>query len=515
VMHVSVKLWLGPSYVAVRVEQALSRFWSGPVYVGEIEFNYDGIMFVRDIVFYDQGGAVTIEANDVKLVLGDWPSFASPAEDIEVEKVDAHLRIDDGKVSVPLRFLQSRDGEKPRMKRLQVRRMAVRIEDGQSQVVLDRLGVEVNRKGEPYEFNVDSYDEDDASQLDIEGNIDLESREVVTTLKFARKLEREQTAMLLSVLRVSTVWSCEGGVRADLRLSGNFADTESLWPEGMVVFEDWAVDANERSVGRGVSGDLLVRGRHLDLEQIEGVLCKGQLTGSFYVNVVREGPVGYGGDFVVVDVNLPQLTELAGTTKKFTRGTGRLSVQFSGDTSGVESVRAKGAAFLDDSDLWRFPLIGQVFKSIGIWEYQVGGMSDAEVKFALSGPEMTIERGHLSNRFSAIEAEPGGKVNLKSGQIDMYIVAAPLKQVDKVVGKIPVVNWFASFKDKLIRLRLKGHWSEPAGKLISKQPLKDIKDGTIGFIVDIIESGGQFTKKTIQGFGLIFSRPKKKAEGEQ
>jgi len=268
---------------------------------------------------------------------------------------------------------------------LQVRRMAVRIEDGQSQVVLDRLGVEVNRKGEPYEFNVDSYDEDDASQLDIEGNIDLESREVVTTLKFARKLEREQTAMLLSVLRVSTVWSCEGGVRADLRLSGNFADTESLWPEGMVVFEDWAVDANERSVGRGVSGDLLVRGRHLDLEQIEGVLCKGQLTGSFYVNVVREGPVGYGGDFVVVDVNLPQLTELAGTTKKFTRGTGRLSVQFSGDTSGVESVRAKGAAFLDDSDLWRFPLIGQVFKSIGIWEYQVGGMSDAEVKFALSG----------------------------------------------------------------------------------------------------------------------------------
>jgi hypothetical protein len=110
----------------------------------------------------------------------------------------------------------------------------------------------------------------------------------------------------------------------------------------------------------------------------------------------------------------------------------------------------------------------------------------------------------LSNRFSAIEAEPGGRINLRNEQIDLYVVAAPLKTIDRIAAGIPVVKWFASFKNKLIRLRLKGQWSEPATKLIKKQPLKDIKEGTIDFISSVVDSGGQFTEKLLTGFGLVF-----------
>jgi hypothetical protein len=155
--------------------------------------------------------------------------------------------------------------------------------------------------------------------------------------------------------------------------------------------------------------------------------------------------------------------------------------------------------------LWRFPLIGELFKTIGVWEYRLGGMSDAEVVFKLSGPQMIIKRGRLSNSFSAIEAEPGGRVNLQNRQIDMFVVAMPLKDLDKLIKKIPVVNWFARAKDKLIRLRLKGDWSQPANKLISKQPIKDVKEGTIEFFRAIIESGGQITDKIKSGLDFILN----------
>ena len=125
---------------------------------------------------------------------------------------------------------------------------------------------------------------------------------------------------------------------------------------------------------------------------------------------------------------------------------------------------------------------------------------------------MTIERGHLSNRFSAIEAEPGGTINLKNKEIDLYVVAAPLKNLDKFAGDVPIIKWFESFKDKLVRLRLKGQWSDPAIKLIKKQPLKDIKEGTIDFIASVVDGGGQFTENLLKGLGLTFDETNGKSD---
>ncbi len=203
-------------------------------------------------------------------------------------------------------------------------------------------------------------------------------------------------------------------------------------------------------------------------------------------------------------LRLAQLTQAAETGKRFTTGTVQFNFQFDANMADPNSLKAHGTLFCHDADVWRFPLIGELFKSIGIWEYRLAGMSDAEAVFRMSGPRMTIERGHLSNRFSAIEAEPGGEINIKSGEVDMFVVAAPLKDIDRIMNKVPVVKWFESFKDKLIRLRLKGNWSQPAGKLIRKQPIKDIKEGTMDFMTSAVNGGGKFTEKLIKGFGLIF-----------
>ncbi|MFH1370853.1 MAG: AsmA-like C-terminal domain-containing protein [Planctomycetota bacterium] len=498
--HASMKLWLGPGYVGMRIEQTLSHFWSGPVLARDIEFNYDGVMFVQDVIFYDSAGTEVMKAGGVKLVLGNWPSLTAPARRIEVERLDVRLRLDDGKLVVPLKSEQNSDSEQSSLEYMSVKDITIGVESDGSNLVLDRLFAEIARDKGLYKLNIGNND--DSSRIQIDGTIDPNSQGAELKLKFVRTMERGQMGVLLSAMNVPERWSCEGKVDADLRIRGNLSQAESLWPEGVASFKDWTIYSKNSVVSRELGGELFVRKRLLNLEQVNGTLCSGQFKASFYTDLKQTGPIAYGGDILAADINLAELTALAETTKIFTKGTGLLNIQFAGDAGGIESIKADGSALIDNADLWRLSLIGELFKNIGIWEYQLGGMSDAEVVFRLSGPEITIERAHLSNRFSAIEAEPGGRIDLRSGQVDMLVVVMPLKNVDKLISSIPVVNWFANFKDKLIRLRLKGHWSDPASKLISKQPIQDLKDGTIGFIIDIAESGGQFTDKVKNKFGL-------------
>jgi hypothetical protein len=324
------------------------------------------------------------------------------------------------------------------------------------------------------------------------------------TLSFDQTFNREQMKTLLSATGAPASWGCAGRVSGNLIIGGNLSDPESLWPEGKVSFNDWIFFVKDNVIGRKFAGELLVDKRHLNFEQVTGAPFEGRFKGSLYADVNQSGPAAYGGNILVKEVNLAELTKTVETEKRFTRGKGLLNIRFTGDTNGVASITTEGTVFFHDADLWKFPLIGELFKSIGIWDYRLLGMSDAEIVFRTSGPEMTIDRGHLSNRFSAIEAEPGGRINLRNEQIDLYVVAAPLKTIDRIAAGIPVVKWFASFKNKLIRLRLKGQWSEPATKLIKKQPLKDIKEGTIDFISSVVDSGGQFTEKLLTGFGLVF-----------
>jgi hypothetical protein len=205
---------------------------------------------------------------------------------------------------------------------------------------------------------------------------------------------------------------------------------------------------------------------------------------------------------MAVDVNLAELTGLTETTKRLERGTGLMRLEFSGKTPDIKDLNGQGVIFVDEADLWRIPVISELFESIGVLDESFGEMSDAEVEFRLSGTKLILERGRLSNSFSAIEAEKGGTIDLRNGQLDLYVVALPVKGIDRIINRAPVISWFVNFKNKLVRLHLKGHWSEPTRKLIHKQPMRDIREGTIGFFMDVLESGGHIAERAKQGLGI-------------
>jgi hypothetical protein len=113
-------------------------------------------------------------------------------------------------------------------------------------------------------------------------------------------------------------------------------------------------------------------------------------------------------------------------------------------------------------------------------------------------------------------------VDLQTGAVDFYVVAAPFKDVSALLPSLPplgplgqltdellrTVDTFSTLTASLTRLHIKGHWSDPPEKLITKEPLEDLQAGTVEFIRQAIESGGRLPAGTLKVFGgLLQANP--------
>jgi hypothetical protein len=127
-------------------------------------------------------------------------------------------------------------------------------------------------------------------------------------------------------------------------------------------------------------------------------------------------------------------------------------------------------------------------------------MSDAECTFTMTGPIVKIKSAHIANSFAAVEFEPGGTVDLQTGQVEMYAMAVPLKQIEDVAQRVPFLDALLNLKKNLTRFYIRGHWSSPPAKLITKTPVKDVKEGTIDFVKDVVRGGGQFGQELLKRF---------------
>ena len=89
----------------------------------------------------------------------------------------------------------------------------------------------------------------------------------------------------------------------------------------------------------------------------------------------------------------------------------------------------------------------------------------------------------------------------------MHVNAVPLEKIESIIRQLPILDIFFNLKDKLTRLYIKGNWSDPPTKLITKRPIEDIKEGTVGFLQDVVKNGCQISQAMLKGFGVIFGAP--------
>jgi hypothetical protein len=340
--------------------------------------------------------------------------------------------------------------------------------------------------------------------MSIKGSLDPTTLQADLALDMKHSLGKAEMAFILTSLGVRNL-SAEGTLAANLTISGSLREPESFKSQGTVKLDSWTVSAGDRFVSENLATVVKVNDRRFEFDDFKAACLEGRLDGSFYLEFKKQQPFDFGGRLLAQRISLAGLTfALAGAERKAAKGLLTASYSFTGKGRDLAGLKGEALILLDDADMRVLPVVPQIFAAIGLSSYDPLKMSDAEGIFSTDGPLVTIQRAHIANSFAAVEAEPGGTINLQTRRIDAHVVGSALKHVDMVIQRVPLINILANLKNKLTRLRVRGNWSDPPSKLITKQPITDIKEGTVGFLRDVVKSGGQLGKGVLDGLGGLF-----------
>jgi hypothetical protein len=172
----------------------------------------------------------------------------------------------------------------------------------------------------------------------------------------------------------------------------------------------------------------------------------------------------------------------------------------------VTRLSGRGHVVADDVDLVIVPVLADLLKAMEVIPKQRKGVSDAQALLTMEGGVVVVRRGQLANPLSALEVEPGGRIDLPRKRLDLHVVVVPLKPLRSVLRSIPLINLAVGFRDKLTRFRIEGPWDRPATALVRKEPLRDLGEGTVAFFRGVVRTGGQLGPELIQGFGALFRK---------
>ncbi|MEJ2703439.1 MAG: hypothetical protein P8Z79_13450 [Sedimentisphaerales bacterium] len=514
VFVVLVALWLIPGAMEQRVRQELSQWCEGPVRIRQIQTNYSGRIVLNGVRFEDKTNRPWLTIDQMTIILANWPGLDPTVDFVQIDGLDLQISNGDEKWLLPaVRWPESDEQDQgSNLQKLSINRGTVTLVAAQGEkVVYDGITLSVSRKtDQEYAFDLERTPEGDSEAFVVRGDVNVENAGLDISLDMKHQFTKPEMTLAFMALGVPRL-SAEGQLVADLAITGRLDKPLTLRATGSAELSDGVLFCRDGTLANHLMSAVRLDGQRLDVNEFTATMCKGPVKGTFHAEVQDDRIVEYRGQVRAESVSYPELTSVLLTDANETsRGTLRGGYDFSGRFDDANSVHGKGAVFLDDVDVSILPVIPTVFEFLGLSQFTPLKTSDVEAKFENAGPLVTVESGHVANKFAAVEFEPGGTIDLSTKQVDGYVVAAPLRQLTGPLERLPVIDIFANLKDRLTRLRLKGKWTDPPSKLIKKEPIEDIKDSTLGFIQDVAKTGGQFGQGLINGISSLLKAPNKK-----
>jgi len=508
VIFIIAQVWLVPGVIRWKVERGLSEFCEGTVEIESVEVSRSGQIYLKGIKLYDRAKRQWMLAERVQATFADWPSFRPVIIEVEVDAPNLEILASGGKFHLPLVLRSEREYSDSRfdIHKLMVRNAAITVVDTNgSKAAFENFALSATRQEGFCNILLNRVVPDASELFVIKGTINRATLESDLSFEIKHKVEEAEMNFILAALNAPEYLQTRGKLTADLKITGCLRKLTGLQATGAVKLDDWIILARDRVVTDSLSMMVKVQGRHLGFEDLKADFCRGHIKGSFYADLKPNEPVEFGGQILAIKIDMAELTTVLAAKKKATKGTMTLNYKFTADSNDLKNLQGEGLVFLDDADISVLPVIPNIFRAVGLSNYDPLTMSDTQATFTMAGPK----GAHIANRVAAIKAEPGGTVNLRTKHIDAHVVAIPLKQLESLLRSIPIVDIFANLKDKLTRLHIKGQWSDPPNKLITKEPIKDIKDGTVGFLQDVVKNGGHFSQAMLEKFGILFKDKQK------
>jgi hypothetical protein len=512
----AIARWVLPAMVSAQVRDAIAQHFDGGVSIGRVELSYNGPIRLHDVALRDAAGRQWLRAGVVELTMARWPGPRPVVTSVSSSEVEAWVYFADGRLQWPLRTPQPENAPQPTelpgeldLQRVNIDRLSVALVDerGSAQATELRLDV-VRRRGGSWHFWADRAPGapagDALRQFSMSGAVSGRQLDVDVQVAMQTRLDMDESAVVLRALRAPLLRAAQGELAGSVNLTGQLTHPESLQFNGAATLAGYTVMGPHGYLIQRGSARAILTARTVQLTDIAGEVAGGQLAGQAALTVARDGQIAYTAHMETSGVELPQLAAVAlGPQQQSTAGVLQAQVDVRGT-----GRQFSGRALLElrNADLQTAPLVPNIFEALGSPRQNVH-YTDAAAALRFEGTRITLQKAHLSNQVSAMEVQPGGWVDVGSHQVDMYVIGVPLRAVRQTL-KLPVIGIFtepfSNFTDKLVRLRIKGDWNEPAGRLITKEPLGDVGKGSVDFFGDVVKSGGKLTVGSVQVVGSAF-----------
>jgi len=480
--------------------EVLSRFSTA------IEVSIRGVS-LENLSVVDANGVEWFRTKSAQICFADWPALRPVPTEIDANGLRVQVSLSDGRLSIPIGLtgdeLKGSVGNYIVPNKMMFRDAAIEVINKGSKTRFDNLFLEAVRRQETFDILAIRNVPEDSSSISIKGSVNSKTSEVKLWLEMEHAVKKSEMAVILSALNLAK-FSANGRLKANLSITGNIKDPANLQPVGTVNLEDWNISINDKIFASNLVTSASVQNRRFDFGNFKGIACNGAVDGSLYIEAKQNQPIEFNGQFLAQKMSFVELTSLlGGPDRKAAKGSVTLNYSFTAKGGDLQSLSGDGQIFLDDADVTVFPILPYIFNAMGLAKLDPLKMSDAQCTFSMIGPIVKVKSAHIANPFGAIEVEPGGTINLQTGNVDMYVIAVPLRQLDILARRVPLADIVLNLKDKLSRFYVRGHWSSPPAKLITKTPIKDIKEGTVGFLQDVARNGGQFGQEMLKRFRAL------------
>ncbi|MCJ7617753.1 MAG: hypothetical protein MUO43_14575 [Desulfobacterales bacterium] len=507
----AAKFWIVPRVATEKITSALEQLWDGPSAVEKVEFNYFKPSIVHQISLDDKQNRRWVEIDSVKVKIVDIPHFSPKVQEIEIDKLIINAYVTDSNIALPLKPKQA---EQQPVDTLDIRKFVINeavinIEKNEQSKITYTLNVNAEKQDGLYNIRLTQVTSQPDQMFLLTGRINPTNLKADLNIDTKQEFTSSQTDVILALLKVPDAYKTEGRLTAKLYLSGILNQPANLQPLGTVNLSNWNVLYTDQVVVTDFGTLIKYEQNRVDIENLQTNFCKGLVEGVFFVEDIKATPIIINGRVSGEKIDLAQLSNAMGREKKISKGTGSFSSNFTIAAKDINSLQGHGLVILNDTDMGAFPITPKIFEFMGLGVGQGKQSADAVTIFSITGPVITIGKARVSTPIGAVRAEPGGTVNAQTGQMDFYVVAAHLEKIEKIIKNVPAAKYIVNLKDKLARLHVEGHWSEPSEKLISKQPLTDIKDATVGFLQNVTANQGQIPQETFDEFEKLFETESK------
>ncbi len=505
---VCVIFWLGPSFTKSTIVNDISDFWEGPVIVDGIDFSFFHPITVDSVILENKKGKPCLEAKGVTLLFKEWPSRDIQLAGIVLDRLDLRIQFKEESADFPLKqTTASSSGQEESSDPLgsfMVDNLVIHVSNTKdASVVLDDLFFSAVSKQTGYDLSLKQRSASDSDNFSLSGDMNSEDSQINLSLGLTKDIKKSLDTGILSLLELPLPVELEGNISADIMLTGTLADIGDMQPAGTITLKDCSVLKDQKVWAEKLNTSVQVNGPRVQVEKWTADSFGGQLEGRLDAEIRQKKLAQFHGQIKGNQIQASAVLWAPTDTEKSSGGVLAFDYIFTADKGDLQQMKGQGTISLEQVDYEMIPVVQKIIRTVSLNGSKTQKKPNAIGIFEVAGPTVTFQQARLANDWVAIEALPGGTLDLQTGRIDSYVIVAPVKHLSEALHGIPVVNLFTRLTDHLTCLHVRGNRSDVSNIKITKEPLRDVGKGTLYFFQGVADRGGDFIKTMARTPGVL------------